>query len=464
MPKDKGTILPITQLNGLQINYTDKNSCFNPPIVTKEERNALVNTTDSAKPIKNGTEVFNSDEASESQEYYVNGIWYRNLAAAVTQENGEDVDNPFTENNIPIFADAQGTLADSSVSISQVDAPEALKQKHSNKSTPKATTVNQIGNLGAIQFGNTADRLDIGSVLLNDLTAYQVQRQEIVGTERICTIFSGELPEGSSSPSAIVEINSTIGGLLHARMNTTQRDALITPVAGLVIYNTDIGMFQGFGGTGWQTLLDTSSQIGMIIDTAAQYLDSSNNVTTPPYGYLWADGAEISRTIYDKLFAVISTGWGEGDGSTTFNLPNLLEVFRRGASSNLSSSALQNRYSINGGTGNGVGTYQGGVVQSHTHPANNHSVPNHTHSTSWSTSGGTILTSDENGNANNLIVTGANIAPTYTSLPSSWTSNVNVVVGSGGGATLTHTILTNDASALENRPNNAMVGILIRAY
>ena len=42
MPIDKGTSKPITQLSSLQINYKDQNSCFNPPIVTTKEREALV--------------------------------------------------------------------------------------------------------------------------------------------------------------------------------------------------------------------------------------------------------------------------------------------------------------------------------------------------------------------------------------------------------------------------------------
>lgn len=45
--------------------------------------------------------------------------------------------------------------------------------------------------------------------------------------------------------------------------------------------------------------------------------------SSAPTGYLLADGAEISRTTYSDLFAVIGTTYGVGDGSTTFALPNL---------------------------------------------------------------------------------------------------------------------------------------------
>ena len=44
---------------------------------------------------------------------------------------------------------------------------------------------------------------------------------------------------------------------------------------------------------------------------------------TLPNGWLLCDGSAISRTTYADLFAVIGTSFGEGDGSTTFNLPDL---------------------------------------------------------------------------------------------------------------------------------------------
>lgn len=44
---------------------------------------------------------------------------------------------------------------------------------------------------------------------------------------------------------------------------------------------------------------------------------------TAPSGYLICDGAAISRTTYSDLFSLLSTTYGAGDGSTTFNIPNL---------------------------------------------------------------------------------------------------------------------------------------------
>lgn len=57
--------------------------------------------------------------------------------------------------------------------------------------------------------------------------------------------------------------------------------------------------------------------------------------TTVPAGYLACDGAAISRSTYKDLFNIIGTTWGTGDGSTTFNLPSLVDRYPIGAGTNV---------------------------------------------------------------------------------------------------------------------------------
>ena len=54
---------------------------------------------------------------------------------------------------------------------------------------------------------------------------------------------------------------------------------------------------------------------------------------TAPTGYLLCQGQEVSRTTYAALFAAIGTTYGAGDGSTTFNVPDLIERVPMGAGS-----------------------------------------------------------------------------------------------------------------------------------
>ena len=62
--------------------------------------------------------------------------------------------------------------------------------------------------------------------------------------------------------------------------------------------------------------------VGTVIAVAAN---------SAPSGYLLCNGAAVSRTTYAGLFAKIGTTYGTGDGSTTFNLPNLTDKFIQGS-------------------------------------------------------------------------------------------------------------------------------------
>ena len=79
-------------------------------------------------------------------------------------------------------------------------------------------------------------------------------------------------------------------------------------------------------------------------------------VATVPTGYLECNGAAVSRTTYSALFAVIGTAYGAGNGSSTFNLPDLRGEFIRG---------FDNGRGID--SGRSVATSQGGANASHNH-------------------------------------------------------------------------------------------------
>lgn len=55
--------------------------------------------------------------------------------------------------------------------------------------------------------------------------------------------------------------------------------------------------------------------------------------STAPNSWLICDGSAVSRSTYAGLFAVIGTSYGSGDGSSTFNLPNLTNRFPLGSGS-----------------------------------------------------------------------------------------------------------------------------------
>jgi len=100
-------------------------------------------------------------------------------------------------------------------------------------------------------------------------------------------------------------------------------------------------------GTGsWQDPAPTGlmqTPIGTVLSYAG---------TTAPANYMIADGSEISRTTFPELFGIIGTTYGAGDGSTTFNLPELSQKLIRGAFPGvipgITGGAVSHKHPING--------------------------------------------------------------------------------------------------------------------
>lgn len=115
-----------------------------------------------------------------------------------------------------------------------------------------------------------------------------------------------------------------------------------------------------------------------------------------PTGYLICDGAAVSRTTYANLFAVLGTAWGEGDGSTTFHLPDMRGRVPRGVDSGAGrdpDAAGRTASNTNGNTGDNVGSVQADQFDSHTHtntPHTHTTAPHdHSYTTAQFTNGGT---------------------------------------------------------------------------
>ena len=95
-----------------------------------------------------------------------------------------------------------------------------------------------------------------------------------------------------------------------------------------------------------------------------------NNST--PSGFLDCDGSAVSRSTYANLFAVIGTNYGVGDGSTTFNLPDLTDRTCVGKSPTKSqfttggANAVTSTGNVPGSAGNT--TLGSPEIASHSHP------------------------------------------------------------------------------------------------
>ena len=82
--------------------------------------------------------------------------------------------------------------------------------------------------------------------------------------------------------------------------------------------------------------LANNRNVNVVVDCLFNMMPTSTiiqNVSpNVPSGFLYCNGQAVSRSTYARLFVSISTLFGVGDGSTTFNVPNFLGAFLRGAS------------------------------------------------------------------------------------------------------------------------------------
>ena len=83
-----------------------------------------------------------------------------------------------------------------------------------------------------------------------------------------------------------------------------------------------------FDGTNWQVVSNDSTGDSLPIGTTLLWY--ADNI---PNGYVELNGQELSRATYSELFDVIGTTFGEGDGSTTFNVPDMRDKVPIGVSS-----------------------------------------------------------------------------------------------------------------------------------
>lgn len=92
--------------------------------------------------------------------------------------------------------------------------------------------------------------------------------------------------------------------------------------------------------------------------------------TTAPAGWLLCDGSAVDRDTYADLFAITGTAYGSGDGSSTFNLPDMRGRTAVGLAPSGSFNVLNN----SGGEENHVLTFS--EMPQHSHPVND---PGHNH-------------------------------------------------------------------------------------
>jgi len=144
------------------------------------------------------------------------------------------------------------------------------------------------------------------------------------------------VPDASFSNAKLATVaTATIKGRVTASTGVVEdlTGAQATTILSAVVGDSGSGGTKGLvpapaaGDTAAARFLSASGTFAAAVPVGSVTMYAAN---TAPTGWLECSGAAVSRTTYAGLFAAIGTVFGTGDGSTTFNLPDMRGEFARG--------------------------------------------------------------------------------------------------------------------------------------
>jgi microcystin-dependent protein len=175
----------------------------------------------------------------------------------------------------------------------------------------------------------------------------------------------------SPDGTGVVQIsgNSTQAGTLRITEDTDDGSNYIDIKAPALSADIALTLPDGVGGAGEALISDGSGNLSFSSVSSPSGIIVAWSTGTAPSGWLECDGSAVDRTTYAALFSVISDDYGAGDGSTTFNLPDLRGEFIRGYDNGATNDpdAASRTDRGDGTTGDAVGTKQLWAVEDHEH-------------------------------------------------------------------------------------------------
>ena len=179
----------------------------------------------------------------------------------------------------------------------------------------------------------------------------------IVSIAAASTVSSGAVKlanQSETNAAADINVALTPGGLANGIDNYLPQASEVT--RGVLELATAAEVEVGANSNKAITPATLSAALAALGLTAPAGSISAFAGLTAPAGYLLCDGSQVSRTTYSDLYAVVGDTFGAGDGTTTFNLPDLRGEFIRGFDGGRGADA-----------GRVFGSFQADEIKSHAH-------------------------------------------------------------------------------------------------
>ena len=269
----------ITRFSNLDVQASDtnKNNGMYAPQLTQAQRDVIPSDT-----LKDGNIIYNIDEGNV--QIYIDGIW-TNIGPTEGAVVGPGVS---VIGNIATFGTTDGReIIDSGVQVGVIPVPAPLRSSKKGRVKSNKNSSNDV-NAEYLKF-NT----DTSLLFVNGLMPVEFITNDIGDDSQVCSLFTGGLPSSSTTPSCLVEIQSTTGALVISRLTTEERDALL-PTQGMQIFNTDTGVINFYDGSNWVSLSVTSGDVTGPDSSISGNLVTFNGTT----GKIIADGGISINDVY----------------------------------------------------------------------------------------------------------------------------------------------------------------------
>ena len=210
--------------------------------------------------------------------------------------------------------------------------------------------------LNVANNGTMADFIDVGIPPTNGSVTNTMIQLSTITADRIkdanvtlakINLNTGSAADGSTGAAATLKLSAAAGydtsigfGTLNSsNIALIHVDSGVGIESGLKVVNQSSDYIPVTSNLALQSAIQGGQTAPVPVVPAGSVIAWSGS--SAPSGYLLCDGTAVSRTTYAALFAVAGTGYGVGDGSTTFNLPDLRDRLPLGKGTNNSTLGTQ---------------------------------------------------------------------------------------------------------------------------